>query len=159
MGYVTPKRAPKPRSLSAPSKKPKVVPHTPPDEGITKINFLNFIPYEMNSELIKSYQKRDIELTNERNERCKVKKGKSFEDIHPFRSNPRFNSSRFLTSSMIDLSSYNNPTQSSQAKATTNFNINHSSNAANIQTDLRTTSLMQIEHVPRLRMPAWRKIS
>ena len=83
-----------------------------------------------------------------------------FEDIHPFRSNQsRFNSSQFLTSSMIDLSSYNNQTKSSHAKIAHLTNPNTRPTTANVYSETRSTHLMQIEHVPRLRTPAWRTIS
>ena len=90
----------------------------------------------------------------------------SFENIHPIRPDiKRFNSTQFYTSSMIDLSSYNNPTQSSQAKVTTSFALNNSQNdkrpgtAPKTYPETKKNVLMQIEHVPRLRIPAWRSIS
>merc|ERR1712001_76157 len=89
-----------------------------------------------------------------------IKNRKSFEDIHPLRPDiKRFNSSQFLTSSMIDLSSYNNPTQSSRAKATVMANLNHRPNTATEYLFARKNVSMQIENVPRLRTPAWRTIS
>ena len=164
----------KPRSMSVNLNKPNTLHNTIKD--VVKLNVLSFVQNETNLEiekirnlerdkirnleLIKSYQERDLQIIKQRKERSKNKKRKSFEEIHPFRANARFNSSQFLTSSMIDLSSYNNSTQSSQAKITqlTNRNYNNLSNT-NIQPDRRSSSLMQIEQVPRLRTPAWRTIS
>ena len=123
------------------------------------LDFLSLVHVEANSELIKSYQERDREMLRERKERALHKNRKSFEDIHPLRENVRFNSSQFLTSSMIDLSSYNNPTQSSRAKATVMANLNCRPNTATEYLVARKNVSMQIENVPRLRTPAWRTIS
>ena len=123
------------------------------------LDFLSLVHVEANSELIKSYQERDREILRERKERALHKNRKSFEDIHPIRENVRFNSSQFLTSSMIDLSSYNNPTHSSRAKATVMANLNHRPNTSTEYPVARKNVSMQIENVPRLRTPAWRTIS
>ena len=127
------------------------------------LDFLSFVQTEANSALIKSFQERDRQMIKEKKERSNnghTKARKSFEDIHPFRSNQsRFNSSQFLTSSMIDLSSYNNQTKSSHAKIAHLTNPNTRPTTANVYSETRSTHLMQIEHVPRLRTPAWRTIS
>ena len=160
LGHDIPTVNPRPRSLSTTLKKPNLSHNTMKE--VTNFNDLKLLQIETNSELIKSYQERDLEIIKQRKERSKNKKRKSFEDIHPLRSNARFNTSQFLTSSMIDLSSYNNPTQSSQAKlayTTVNRSNHHHPSNSNIQPDVRSSSLMQIEHVPRLRTPAWRSIS
>ena len=168
-----PKINPMPRSLSDTiHKKPNTESKKNRNESID-LKFLHLLHNEASEDLIKSFQERDQQmLADKMNKINKMtthvvnKNRKSFEDIHPIRPDiKRFNSTQFYTSSMIDLSSYNNPTQSSQAKITTSFALN------NVQSDKRPGTapkaypetkknvLMQIEHVPRLRIPAWRSIS
>ena len=120
-----------------------------------KINYVNFVQNETNVEMLKEYQKRDDKILKEKIEKAKKKKRvKSVEDIYPPRSIVRFNSSQLLTSSMMDESSYNNPTQASQAKViSTSKPITHDSNNAT------KNALMQIECIPRLRTPTWRNIT
>jgi hypothetical protein len=155
------------RSLSYTVYKPNSV------QKKTKVNdnslkFLNIVQHEANFDIIKSFQERDRQMINDRKEQRSngnnIRNRSSFEDIHPMRVNgTRFNSSQFLTSSMVDLSSYNNPTQSSQAKITTlvnpTGNQQRPSTSQTYPESRRKSALMQIEHVPRLRIPTWRTIS
>ena len=169
--YSMPRINPMPRSLSdIVHKKSNVEPKKNKKEN-TNLKFLNLLQHEANTDLIKSFQERDHQMMIEKlNKKSKlpnaIKNRKSFEDIHPLRPDiKRFNSSQFYTSSMIDLSSYNNPTQSSQAKMTASYLLNNSLNnnrpgtAPKTYPETKKSVLMQIEHVPRLRIPSWRTIS
>ena len=168
--YSIPKINPMPRSFSDTiTVKQKTEPKKDKSENID-LKFLNLLQTEASADLIKSFQARDqqmmIEKLNKKNRFPSAVKGrKSFEDIHPLRPDiKRFNSTQFYTSSMVDLSSYNNPTQSSQAKITTSYALNNAQidkrpgTAPKTFSDTKKTVLMQIEHVPRLRIPAWRSI-
>ena len=169
--YSIPKINPMPRSQSETIHKKHVKEQRKNKNETIDLNFLNLLQHEASVDLIKSFQERDqqmmIEKLNKKNKLpIAVKTRKSFEDIHPLRPDiKRFNSSQFYTSSMIDLSSYNNPTQSSQAKMTTSYLLSNAQSdkrpgtAPKTFTDTKKSVLMQIEHVPRLRIPAWRSIS
>ena len=167
ISFDIPKINPMPRSLSCTVNKPNAI-QKKTKVNDTNLKFLTFVQQEANSDIIKSFQERDRQMINDRKEQRSssnnIRNRTSFEDIHPLRVNTtRFNSSQFLTSSMVDLSSYNNPTQSSQAKITCLVNPNGNqprpSTAQIYPESRRKNVLMQIEHVPRLRIPTWRTIS
>ena len=171
LSYSIPKINPMPRSLSETIiKRPNTESKKNRDQRID-LKFLHLLHNEASEDLIKSFQERDQQMIADKMNKINklshvVKNRKSFEDIHPIRPDiKRFNSTQFYTSSTIDLSSYNNPTQSSQAKITTSFALNYAQNdkrpgtAPKTYPEPKKNVLMQIEHVPRLRIPAWRSIS
>ena len=152
------------KSLSARASNPKLLSDTAIIKEPIVLNILDLAKCKSNPGIIKSFQDRDLNRVREKREILKYKKRKSFEEIHPITLNPRFNSSQIFTSSMIDLSTYNNPTQSSQAKTTHLVNNRNKQNQNSYSSsksyqDVKKSSLMQIEHIPRLRTPAWRTFS